>query len=33
MDKFEGAPVYMWDWYTGDGAVTFSNFVRPLVVP
>lgn len=33
MGKFENAPVYMWDWYTSNGAVTFSDFVRPPVVP
>jgi hypothetical protein len=32
MGKFENAPVYMWDWYTSNGTVTFSDFVRPPVV-
>ncbi len=29
MGKFETAPVYIWDWYTSNGVVTFSDFVKP----
>jgi hypothetical protein len=29
MGKFENTPVYIWDWYTSNGAVTFSGFIRP----
>ncbi|MDB5168645.1 MAG: hypothetical protein JWO41_1 [Candidatus Saccharibacteria bacterium] len=31
VGQLDGTPVYIWDWFTSNGAVTITDFIHPPV--